>query len=323
MSIDPDGYVEVMNKQAKKYLSIVNISNIRLLQQLNPSVYKILETIKPGEKVILKQIIKNNLINLSIQSSELCFGEKRYQLISFQDIRHELEENEIDSWQKLIRVMTHEIMNSIAPITSLTNTLIRFFKKDEKVLLPEELTTDDIINTLTGLTVIEDRGKGLMHFVDNYRKLTKIPNPVFEPMNIHTWSDSFEFLFRSEFQLNNWVYQSQINSSLNTVLTDEKLFGQVMINLMTNAMDAIRQNSFDNSGKITLAIRSSSSHTIQFVLSDNGCGIDESLIDKIFIPFFTTKERGNGIGLSLSRQIIRKLNGKFLFNLSKIKEVCL
>jgi two-component system nitrogen regulation sensor histidine kinase NtrY len=323
MSIDPDGYVEVMNKQAKKHLSIVNISNIRLLQQLNPSVYKILETIKPGEKVILKQIIKNNLINLSIQSSELCFGEKRYQLISFQDIRHELEENEIDSWQKLIRVMTHEIMNSIAPITSLTNTLIRFFKKDEKVLLPEELTTDDIINTLTGLTVIEDRGKGLMHFVDNYRKLTKIPNPVFEPMNIHTWSDSFEFLFRSEFQLNNWVYQSQINSSLNTVLTDEKLFGQVMINLMTNAMDAIRQNSFDNSGKITLAIRSSSSHTIQFVLSDNGCGIDESLIDKIFIPFFTTKERGNGIGLSLSRQIIRKLNGKFLFNLSKIKEVCL
>jgi len=323
MSIDPDDYVEVMNKQAKKYLSIVNISNIRLLQQLNPSVYKILETIKPGEKVILKQIIKNNLINLSIQSSELCFGEKRYQLISFQDIRHELEENEIDSWQKLIRVMTHEIMNSIAPITSLTNTLIRFFKKDEKVLLPEELTTDDIINTLTGLAVIEDRGKGLMHFVDNYRKLTKIPNPVFEPMNIHTWSDSFEFLFRSEFQLNNWVYQSQINSSLNTVLTDEKLFGQVMINLMTNAMDAIRQNSFDNSGKITLAIRSSSSHTIQFVLSDNGCGIDESLIDKIFIPFFTTKEGGNVIGLSLSRQIIRKLNGKFLFNLSKIKEVCL
>jgi nitrogen fixation/metabolism regulation signal transduction histidine kinase len=310
MSIDPDGYVEVMNKQAKKYLSILSISNIRLLQQLNPSVYKILETIKPGEKVILKQIIKNNLINLCIQSSELYFGEKRYQLISFQDIRHELEENEIDSWQKLIRVMTHEIMNSIAPITSLTNTLIRFFKKDEKVLLPEELTTDDIINTLTGLAVIEDRGKGLMHFVDNYRKLTKIPNPVFEPMNIHTWSDSFEFLFRSEFQLNNWVYQSQIDSSLNTVLTDEKLFGQVMINLMTNAMDAIRQNSFDNSGKITLAIRSSSSHTIQFVLSDNGCGIDESLIDKIFIPFFTTKEGGNGIGLSLSRQIIRKLNGK-------------
>jgi two-component system, NtrC family, nitrogen regulation sensor histidine kinase NtrY len=310
MSIDSDGYVEVMNKQAKKYLSIVSLSNIRLLQQLNPPVYKVLETIKPGEKVILKQIVKNNLINLSIQSSELCFGEKRYQLISLQDIRRELEENEIDSWQKLIRVMTHEIMNSIAPITSLTSTLVRFFKSGEKVRLPEEMTADDISNTLTGLAVIEDRGKGLMHFVDNYRKLTKIPNPTFEPMNIHTWSDSFEFLFRSEFQENNWAYQSQIDSNLDSILTDEKLFGQVMINLMSNAMDAIRQNSFDNSGKITLAIRSSSSHTIQFVLSDNGCGIDESLVDKIFIPFFTTKEGGNGIGLSLSRQIIRKLNGK-------------
>jgi len=310
MSIDPDGYVEVMNKQAKKYLSIVSLSNIRLLQQINPSVYEIFETIKPGEKVILKQIIKNNLINLSIQSSELCFGEKRYQLISLQDIRRELEENEIDSWQKLIRVMTHEIMNSIAPITSLTSTLVRFFKSGEKVRLPEELTADDISNTLAGLAVIEDRGKGLMHFVDNYRKLTKIPNPVFEPMNIHTWFESLEFLFRSEFLKNNWVYQSQIELSLPTVLTDEKLFGQVMINLMTNAMDAIKQNSSDNPGKITLVIRSSSSHTVQFILSDNGCGIDESLVDKIFIPFFTTKEGGNGIGLSLSRQIIRKLNGK-------------
>ena len=310
MSIDPDGYVEVMNKQAKKYLSIVSLSNIRLLQQINPSVYEIFETIKPGEKVILKQIIKNNLINLSIQSSELCFGEKRYQLISLQDIRRELEENEIDSWQKLIRVMTHEIMNSIAPITSLTSTLVRFLKSGEKVRLPEELTADDISNTLAGLAVIEDRGKGLMHFVDNYRKLTKIPNPVFEPMNIHTWFESLEFLFRSEFLKNNWVYQSQIELSLPTVLTDEKLFGQVMINLMTNAMDAIKQNSSDNPGKITLVIRSSSSHTVQFILSDNGCGIDESLVDKIFIPFFTTKEGGNGIGLSLSRQIIRKLNGK-------------
>lgn len=310
MSIDPDGYVEVMNQQAKKYLSIVNLSNIRLLQQINPSIYKVLETIKPGEKVILKQIIKNNLVNLSIQSSELCFGEKRYQLISLQDIHLELEENEIDSWQKLIRVMTHEIMNSIAPITSLTSTLIRFFKSGEKVRLPEELTSEDISNTLIGLAVIEDRGKGLMHFVDNYRKLTKIPNPVFEPMNIHTWSDSFEFLFRSEFLEHNWAYKSQIDSSLNTVLTDEKLFGQVMINLMTNAMDAIKQNSFDNPGKITLVICSSSSQTVQFVLSDNGCGIEESLMDKIFIPFFTTKEGGNGIGLSLSRQIIRKLNGK-------------
>jgi len=206
--------------------------------------------------------------------------------------------------------MTHEIMNSIAPITSLTHTLIRFFKSGEKVRLPEELTAEDIANTLSGLAVIEDRGKGLMHFVDNYRKLTKIPNPVFEPMNIHTWSDSFEFLFRSEFSENNWVYQRQIDSSLVTVLTDEKLFDLVMINLMTNAMDAIRQNTSDNPGKISLSVRSSTSHTVLFEISDNGCGISESQLDKIFIPFFSTKEGGNGIGLSLSRQIVRKLNGK-------------
>ncbi len=310
MSVDPDGYVEVMNHQAKKYLGVINLSNIRLLQQLNPPVFEVLETIKPGERIILKLKIKHNLINLSIQSSELCFGEKRYQLVSLQDIRHELEENEIDSWQRLIRVMTHEIMNSIAPITSLTNTLIHFFRTGEHVRLPEELTSDDINNTLTGLSVIEDRGKGLMHFVENYRKLTKIPNPVFEPMDIHAWADAFGFLFRSDILENNWLFESQIDPNLHTVLTDEKLFNQVMINLMTNAMDAIRQNQSDHPGKILLNVRSSTSHTVLFELSDNGCGISESQLDKIFIPFFSTKEGGNGIGLSLSRQIIRKLNGK-------------
>jgi two-component system, NtrC family, nitrogen regulation sensor histidine kinase NtrY len=310
MSIDPDGYVDVMNHQAKKYLGVINLSHIRLLKQLNLPVYEVLETIKTGEKVILKLKVKQNLINLSIQCAELCFGEKRYQLISLQDIRLELEENEIESWQKLIRVLTHEIMNSIAPITSLTNTLIRFFRVGETNRSLEELTVSDINNTLTGLTVIEERGRGLMHFVDNYRKITKIPNPVFEPMNIRAWSDAYEYLFRSYFLKNNYQYRCQIDPDLRTVLTDEKLFNQVMINLMTNAMDAIKQKHDTAAGEITLIIRSSIAYSVRFELSDNGCGIDESLMEKIFIPFFTTKEGGNGVGLSLSRQIVRKLNGK-------------
>jgi two-component system, NtrC family, nitrogen regulation sensor histidine kinase NtrY len=310
MSVDSDGYVEVINRQAKRYLSVVHLSNVHLLQQLNKPMYEVIETIKPGERIILKQMVKRDLVNLSVQSSELRFGEKLYRLISMQDIRYELEENEIDSWQKLIRVMTHEIMNSIAPITSLTNTLMRFFRSGEKARSPEELTAEDISNTLGGLAVIEERGRGLMHFVENYRKLTKVPDPIFEPMSIRAWSNSFDYLFRSDLLKNNWQYRCHLDPNLQTLLTDEKLFNQVMINLMANAMDAIRQNDPANPGRITLSIRSSPSQNVLFELADNGCGIDESVMDKIFVPFFTTKDGGNGIGLSLSRQIVRKLNGK-------------
>lgn len=310
MSIDSEGYIEVINQNAKKFLGVVQLAHIRLLQQLNPSLYEVIQTIKPGERIILKQIVKKSLVNLSIQSSELRFGKKLYRLVSLQDIRYELEEAEIDSWQKLIRVMTHEIMNSIAPITSLTNTLTRFFRSADQARKPGELTTEDIANTLSGLAVIEERGKGLMHFVENYRKLTKIPTPTFGQMDIHSWSESFELLFRSEFQKNNWQFRRHLDPNLTTLLTDEKLFDQILINLMTNAMDAIRNNTPDNPGRITLTITRSTAQTVLFELADNGPGIDESLMDKIFVPFFTTKEGGNGIGLSLSRQIARHLNGK-------------
>jgi len=310
MSVDQEGYVDIINQQAKKYLGVVQLSNVVLLQQINPPVYAVIKTIKPGEKVTLKQVINQNLVNLSIQSSELNFGDKYFQLISIQDIRHEMEENEIDSWQKLIRVMTHEIMNSIAPITSLTNTLIGFMRSGEHIRQPEDLSKDDINNTLTGLTIIEERGKGLIHFVDNYRKLTKIPDPIFEKMNVSDWVESFEFLFRQHLKENNCLFQYHIDQQLPSVLTDEKLFNQVMINLMTNAIDAVKQNAANNPAKISLHIRASAGQSILFELTDNGCGINESLLDKIFIPFFTTKEGGNGIGLSLSRQIVRKLNGK-------------
>lgn len=310
MSVDTDGYVDIINRQAKKYLGVVQISNILLLKRTNTPVYNLIKTIKPGEKIIHKQVINKNIVNLSIQSSELNFGEKYFKLISIQDIRYEMEVNEIESWQKLIRVMTHEIMNSIAPITSLTNTLIGFLRNGENIRQPEDLTKETINNTLTGLTIIEERGKGLIHFVNNYRKLTKVPNPVFAPIDVRTWAESFEFLFRTNLKECNCTFQYQIEPNIKTVLTDEKLFNQVMINLMTNAIDAVKQNTVDNPAKISLHVRLSATESTLFELTDNGCGINESLLDKIFIPFFTTKEGGNGIGLSLSRQIIRKLNGK-------------
>jgi len=256
-------------------------------------------------------MVGRELLSLSIQSSELCFSEKSFKLISLQDIGHELEENEIDSWQKLIRVMTHEIMNSIAPITSLTNTLLSFYHTDGVPKKPEELSQPVVSNTIEGLTVIEGRGKGLIHFVDNYRKLAHVPQPVFAPLDVKSWVHGLGLLFRPEFQNRDIDFSFAVDSSLSTILTDEKILNQVMINLITNSIEAL--SSYRGMAvvkKIKLTVHGAPTGSVQIELSDNGCGIDSTVMDKIFIPFFTTKEGGNGIGLSLSRQLIRKLNGK-------------
>lgn len=308
MSLDEEGYVEIMNSTAKKYLGVVQLSRMSLLKQKNKELYDLLTTLKPGEKRTVKTLVARELIILSIQSSELRFGEKTFQLISLQDIGHELEENEIDSWQKLIRVMTHEIMNSIAPITSLTHTLLHFFHQEGQPKKPLALTDADISNTIEGLNIIEERGKGLIHFVDNYRRMAKVPKPTFAPLDINAWAHGIGLLFQPEFQNRDISFNFVSDPTITTILTDEKLLSQVMINLTTNAIDAVKSNS--NSKKIALTVQKTSTGGIHIELSDNGCGIDGSLMDKIFVPFFTTKEGGNGIGLSLSRQIVRKLNAK-------------
>jgi len=308
MSLDEEGYVEIMNSTAKKYLGVIQLSRMSLLEQKNKELYDLLTTLKPGEKRTVKTVVAKELIILSIQSSELRFGEKTFQLISLQDIGHELEENEIDSWQKLIRVMTHEIMNSIAPITSLTHTLLYFFHQNGQPKKPLELSDADITNTIEGLNIIEDRGKGLIHFVDNYRRMAKVPKPVFAPLDINAWAHGIGLLFQPEFQNREITFNIVADPTITTILTDEKLLSQVMINLTTNAIDAVTSNS--KTKKISLTLHNTTAGGAHIELSDNGCGIDDTLMDKIFVPFFTTKEGGNGIGLSLSRQIVRKLNGK-------------
>jgi two-component system, NtrC family, nitrogen regulation sensor histidine kinase NtrY len=308
MSLDQDGYVEIMNSAAKKYLGVVHLSKMSLLKQKNQELHDAIMSTKFGEKRTIKTIVSNELIVLSLQSSDVRFGDKTYQLISLQDIGHELEENEIDSWQKLIRVMTHEIMNSIAPITSLTHTLLNFYHHKDRPKLPEELNKQDVSNTIEGLTIIEDRGKGLIHFVDNYRRMAKVPKPVFAPLAIDSWAHRIGLLFQPELLERGIEFTTSINPLSVIVLTDEKLLSQVLINLITNAIDSIPAGSANR--KIKLSVQKTHTDSIQIILSDSGCGIDEALMDKIFVPFFTTKEGGNGIGLSLSRQIIRKLNGK-------------
>ncbi|MDP4272002.1 MAG: ATP-binding protein [Bacteroidota bacterium] len=308
MAIDEKGYVEQINQAALMIIGLPHLVHIDLLRQKNEPLFNVIEQLSSGKTQILKLADNNGIRQISIKAAQLRFAERQYRIFSMTDIRTELEENELDTWQKLISVLTHEMMNSLAPITSLSNTLGRFFIREGKTVTPEGLTSKDIEQTIHGLSVIEERGKGLLHFVDNYRKLTRIPRPVFTPINIDGWFRRMTMLMRPRLEDGKINFSIQRAEQLVDFPGDEKLLSQVLINLFNNAIDALGETS---DRRIVLHTTINPQGKFCIHLTDNGPGISPDNLDKIFVPFFTTKENGSGIGLSLSRQVMH-LHGGFI-----------
>jgi nitrogen fixation/metabolism regulation signal transduction histidine kinase len=306
IAVDEKGYIEEINDAALECIGLPHITHLELLKQKNSDLYEQMTLIKPGQSRTIKMLHNSELRLFSLKVAVLQFGEKRYRLYTISDIRAELEENELDSWQKLIRVMTHEIMNSVAPITSLSNTLSRIFIKDKKPLPASEITENHISNIIHGLEVIENTGKGLMRFVEDYRKLTRLPEPVFKSIDIRKWLNSIQLLMKNKLEEENIEIKVTKKSMLDEIIGDEKLLTQVMINILNNATDALKSTV---NKKIRIHISDGQSGRLKMSISDNGAGIPPEEIDKIFIPFYTTKEKGSGIGLSLSRKIMRLHKG--------------
>jgi two-component system, NtrC family, nitrogen regulation sensor histidine kinase NtrY len=306
IAVDQKGYIEQINDSALEIIGFPHIEHMDLLKQRNSELYDQMMGITPGEGRTVKLLVGTELRSLSVKVSLLNFGESHFRLYSIFDIRAELEENELDSWHKLIRVMTHEIMNSIAPITSLSNTLSRIFTRDNSPLPVSEVTEKHIVNIIHGLEVIENTGKGLMHFVEDYRKLTKIPKPAFKSIPIVPWLNSIYLLLKTRFEEEGIEFKINSKGSPDELIGDEKLLTQVMINLLNNAVDALKKVK---TKKIVIAVSAGSTGKTKISITDNGIGIAAEEIEKIFIPFYTTKENGSGIGLDLSRKIMRMHKG--------------
>jgi two-component system, NtrC family, nitrogen regulation sensor histidine kinase NtrY len=306
IAVDESGYIEQINDSALDIIGFQHIEHMELLKQKNRELYDEMMLITPGDGRTIKLLVGAELRSLSVKVSLLNFGDSRLRLYSIFDIRAELEENELDSWHKLIRVMTHEIMNSIAPITSLSNTLSRIFTRDNKPLPVAEVTEKHIVNIIHGLEVIENTGKGLMDFVEDYRKLTKIPKPVFKAIQISHWLKAIYLLLKNRFEDEKIDVKIITKGSPEELIGDEKLLTQVMINILNNAADALKNTK---AKKIVVAASGGSAGKTKISVTDNGTGIAPEEIEKIFIPFYTTKENGSGIGLDLSRKIMRLHKG--------------
>lgn len=306
LSFDMHGRTEIYNKAAMKYLKVQQLPEISLLKPVNDEIYKILTTIKSGQEILYKMRTDNHLQSVLVKATELRYENNKIKLVSFQDITNELDKKELHSWQRLIRVLTHEIMNSISPITSLTSVISGYFrKKNGGGQIPSEAIDNVIISkTLSGLNTIEETGRGLLDFVDKYRSLTSLPKPSLCRFSVDSLFMKCKLLMESDIPDNIEITQSISPEDL-VINADFAQVEQILINLIKNASEAL---SGIGKGSIILKAFKSNDGTI-IQVEDNGIGIPLEIIDDIFVPFYTTKKSGSGIGLSLSRQIMQNHNG--------------
>ena len=248
-------------------------------------------------------------LQLSIFATEFKVADRLIRMATIKDIQNELEENEMESWQKLIRVLTHEIMNSITPIASITQTLnsmIKDVKSTYTNAFKDEGETEAIEEIELAIETIHKRSIGLLHFVESYRDLTRIPTPKYTIFSIRELFDNLRGLMKEEMNHRKIQCFATIMPENLELSADEQLIEQVLINLLKNSIQALEKTEQPN---IELKAFTDSYGKIIIQLSDNGQGIIPEVLDKIFVPFFTTKPKGSGIGLSLSRQILRLHGG--------------
>ena len=311
LAFDEKGNIKIYNRAAKRYINIQQPRQLLSFKAIDEDLFGIIETIIPGQEMLHKMKIDNLLQRILIKATELKFEDNKIKLVSFQDITNELDKKELDSWQRLIRVLTHEIMNSISPITSLTAVISGYFKNkvNANPVLPEEIDHRIIAKTLSGLNTIEETGNGLLDFVDKYRSLTSLPKPHLSKFAIDSLFQKCKLLMGStiseNIEIKSTVYPENI-----AIEADYAQIEQILINLVKNSIEAL---NYKGDGTIHMkAFYGDGSTIIQ--VQDNGTGIPDAIIEDIFVPFFTTKENGSGIGLSLSKQIMQNHMGTISVN---------
>jgi two-component system, NtrC family, nitrogen regulation sensor histidine kinase NtrY len=306
VTFNEKGFVLHANTAAKKMLGVDVLTHINQLERVNRNLFQSIRNIQPFEQKLVSVTTERGINQLSLKSTPFKVKDNELILMSIQDIRNELDEKELDSWMKLIRVLMHEIMNSIAPITSLSESLCQFFKINGRPALPEEVTEATIQTTLRGLSVIKEQGNGLMLFVESYRKLTRLPKPEKKIFRIDELVTRIKVLYTSLENSEIIKLTVTISPQDMELFADENLISQVLINLIKNALQANENNP---EGKIQITAGFNEDHRPEIRVVDNGPGIQDEILEQIFVPFFTTRENGSGIGLSLSRQIMRLHGG--------------
>ncbi|MGC9343447.1 MAG: sensor histidine kinase, partial [Bacteroidales bacterium] len=281
ITTDSRGKVGQINRAARNFLGIVSIHKINELDRVYPNLGNDLQELLPGRSLLKKVIVSGRYYLLSFRSSRIKNLGEEYRIFTIQDISTEMEEKEISSWKRLIRVINHEIMNSITPVTTLTHAI----KKKLKATDTQDIREKNIDEALKSVEIIEDRAEGLIHFIEKYKKITKLPPLKLSECEIQPLFDRVERLFEEELKHKNIEWKTEI-FQLGKITADPQLIEQVMINLVKNAMEALVNVSHP---KITLTALNGIGGRPVITVKDNGSGIPAKNLEEIFVPFFTTR----------------------------------
>ena len=319
LCFDEKGKVEIINQAAKDILKNRYISTLSKVEAISPLLAQTLRGIKAGENRVLKVTIGNDVLHLMLTATEFRLIGKYQKLVSMQNIQSALDEKEIESWQKLIKVMTHEIMNSMTPIVSLSSHLESVFQGNESVELGITADEEQYKDIVQGIASIASRSQGLLRFVQAYRSLSNLPRPVLKEIQVSSLFQHMSTLLEERMVTLGITLDCRVQPASLNIMADINLLEQILLNLLNNAADAV--SSVDNA-QVELRATQLEHGKVIIQVKDNGCGISKTYIDDIFTPFFTTKETGTGVGLSLSRQLARLNNANLSVQSTEGKGSC-
>jgi two-component system, NtrC family, nitrogen regulation sensor histidine kinase NtrY len=318
---DSSGKIEMVNEAGRKILFLPNLKDLTDLDVLNERISSSLLDLNSGQQKMFRLSIAGDSRPVAFRVNDYRAFDRTTRIISFQNIKNELDAQELEAWQKLFRVLTHEIMNSTVPITSSIDTIKEFLTNEHtgKTKALTEINQETILDILNGIEIIKERSVGLSAFVRNFRSLTLKPEISVKKLKLE------ELFSHVQFLLSDVIKSKHIDLVVNIIprnlemKADSRLIEQVILNLLYNAVDAL-----DSIPQKQIRLNGYRNQVNQLVIQiiDNGIGIPEELMDKVFIPFFTTKEKGSGIGLSISRQIMQLHGGIISAKSSPQIETC-
>ena len=287
-----------INEAFKQLIGVPYLKTIHSLEKREPELYKEVIALKPGESKIVTMTRNQQLVKILVTASILRSDEKLSKLVAFQNVSEALDETESKAWQKLLNVMTHEIMNSVAPISSLADTLKNRLKSPEIANSPVSSELEDLE---LGIDTIKRRSEGLLKFTESYRSLNKITKLDLTKILVRNLFENLSNLMRPTLEKKNIELEIILRDPALAIEADINLIEQVLINLLVNAIEAVKDRE---EPRIILSAEMQSNNKTLVKVSDNGLGMPPELLDKIFIPFFSTRKTGSGIGLSLCKQIM-------------------
>ena len=303
------GHVNHINQQALHLFNLAQLSHVKALKEVDQKLFKVIEDMKPGTKSEFRLQHKESGIKkaMGLQCTGINLRGEDVRIITLQDLSTEMEQKEIDDWIRLIRVMSHEIMNSLAPITSISTTLKELWNEEES---HETGAGQKVLQTIKGLDAIAEQSEGLTTFFESYRVLSRIPDPAKKDFPVCAMFDKLETLVIHNDENRGIKFSFHCTDPAMILHADEQMLTQVILNLVKNAVQALEVSA---DPLIEISATRTETETMLSV-RDNGPGIPKEIAEDIFLPFFTTHEKGTGVGLSYSRQVMNLHGGQIRFS---------